>query len=603
MPPHVGAREGARRGVDVATALDEAELGGVAGGDAREELVAADLRADAGRGDCNVVALGAVARLEVRELGGERAEEATPVGDDAAALGRRADEGRGALALEHVELAARDVGVDDLDVAHVDGDPGGVRVHDPVEGEPLLVGVGSGSEALRVGDARALEPPRGRGVERDRGQHHRSERGAAPRFVDAENELRRHPRIMHPGGPGRPRNRFATRVPVAGILAPMTMLRWGALLLASSLAACASSTAGRTPVAGAQPAGAAEAEGGARGAAPSRTFVYVGMTGGAVATFHLDLATGALARRGSIDVGRSPSSLARSAEREVVLAVDEATGQAAALAVNAKTGALTPSARLAAGGAQPAGAVVDGTGKYLLIAHPGGGSVSVLAITPGGGLGEIGTFPAGAGATAVALHPANQVAFVANARASTVSQYTFNTGTGILTPKAGPPLALPAGSGPARFACHPSGRWVYILDEVSRAISVHVFDEDVKALSPISSQIVSTLAEGARGKSRPVDLALGHGGRFLYATNRGADDVATFAVRPDGTLEARGHEPSGGHGAGALAVDTTGSFLFVANQASKTIVVFRLDPSTGAPSVAHTVTLAASPLSLLAASF
>jgi 6-phosphogluconolactonase len=288
----------------------------------------------------------------------------------------------------------------------------------------------------------------------------------------------------------------------------------------------------------------------------------------------------------------------------VVLAVDEATGQAAALAVDAKTGALTPSARLAAGGAQPAGATVDGSGKYLLTAHPGGGSVSVLAITPGGGLGTIGTFPAGAGATAVALHPANQVAFVANARASTVSQYTFNTGTGILTPKAGPPLALPTGSGPARFACHPSGRWVYILDEASRAISVHVFDEDVKALSPISSQIVSTLPDGAaRGKSRPADLALGRGGRFLYATNRGADDVAAFAVRPDGTLEPRGHEPTGGRGAGALAVDPSGAFLVVANQASKTLSVFRLDATTGLPGAPRTVALPAPPLSVLVAAF
>ncbi|HVU51763.1 MAG TPA: beta-propeller fold lactonase family protein, partial [Polyangia bacterium] len=347
---------------------------------------------------------------------------------------------------------------------------------------------------------------------------------------------------------------------------------------------------------------AAEGTGAPSEAASAHTFVYVGMAGGAIAAFHLDAATGALGRRGSVDVGRAPSSLARSAEREVVLAVDEATGQAAALAVNAKTGALTPSARLATGGVQPAGATVDGTGKYLLTTHPGGGSVSVLAITPGGGLGTIGTFPAGAGAMAVALHPANQVAFVANARASTVSQYTFNTGTGILTPKAGPPLALPTGSGPTRFACHPSGRWVYILDEVSRAISVHVFDVDVKALSPISSQIVSTLPEGAaRGKGRPVDLALGRGGRFLYATNRGPDDVATFAVRPDGTLEARGRAPSGGRGAGALAVDPSGAFLVVANQASKTLAVFRLDPTTGLPGTPRTTSLASPPLSVLVA--
>jgi 6-phosphogluconolactonase len=357
-----------------------------------------------------------------------------------------------------------------------------------------------------------------------------------------------------------------------------------------------------TPGAGAP--GSAPAEAGATEAAPSRTFVYVGLGGGQIATFHLDLATGALGRRGSVDVGRSPSSLARSSEREALLAVDETTGLAVSLAIDAKTGALSPSSRLPAGGPQPVGAVVDGSGKYLLAAHPGGGSVSVLAITPEGGLGTIGTFPAGAGASAVALHPANQVAFVANLRASTVSQYTFNTGTGILTPKAGPPLTLPTGSGPARFACHPNGRWVYILDETSDAISVHVFDSDVKALSPISSQIVSTLPEGyPRGKSRPVDLALGRGGLFLYATNRGHDSVATFAVEPDGTLKPVGHEPSGGRAPGALAVDPSGAFLIVANQGSKSLAVFRLDPTTGSAGAPRIVPLGAPPLALLIAAF
>jgi 6-phosphogluconolactonase len=303
-------------------------------------------------------------------------------------------------------------------------------------------------------------------------------------------------------------------------------------------------------------------------------------------------------------VGRAPASLARSAERDTLVAVDEATGMAVALAVDTKTGGLTPVGRLAAGGAQPTGAAVDGSGKYLLAAHPGAGSVSVLAITPDGGLGTIGTFAAGAGAAAVALHPANQVAFVANQRASTLSQYTFNTGTGILTPKAGPPLALPGGSGPTRIVCHPSGRWVYVLDEASDAISVHVFDEDVKALSTMSSQIVPTLPEGApRAKSRPVDLALGRGGRFLYATNRGPDDVATFAVGADGSLKLVGHEPSGGHGPGALAVDPSGAFLVVANQVSKALAVLRLDPSTGAPGAARAVPLPGAPLAVLIAAF
>src|SRR5438034_467733 len=79
------------------------------------------------------------------------------------------------------------------------------------------------------------------------------------------------------------------------------------------------------------------------------------------------------------------------------------------------------------------GATADGSGKYFLAAHPGSGDVTVVAIKPDGGLSVIDTFRAGAGARAVAVHPANHVALVANFRAGTVSQYTFNTGTGVLT--------------------------------------------------------------------------------------------------------------------------------------------------------------------------
>jgi 6-phosphogluconolactonase len=361
--------------------------------------------------------------------------------------------------------------------------------------------------------------------------------------------------------------------------------------------------------AGCKAAGGQRAEPASAGAAVTgtaetggRTLVYVGMAGGELTTFQLDVATGALARRGTVGVGRAPASLVRSVERETLVSVDEATGLAVALSINAKTGALTTVGRTPTGGAQPAGATVDATGKYLLTAHPGSGTVSVLAIKPDGTLGAIDTFRAGPGASAVALHPANQVAFVANARASTVSQYTFNTGTGMLTPKPGPPLTLPKGSGPTRFACHPNGRWVYLLDEASDSVSVHVFDEDVKALSSMSQQIVPTLPDGApRAKSRPADLALGGGGKYLYVTNRGHDSVAMFAIEPGGTLKLLGHEPAGGHLAGAAAVDPSGAILVIANEGSKNLSVFHIDEGTGKLGGRRTVPLPSPPIAVLAA--
>jgi 6-phosphogluconolactonase len=378
----------------------------------------------------------------------------------------------------------------------------------------------------------------------------------------------------------------------------MRVLRRGVLVLLPWLAAgCAGAGGQRAAPAG--PGGAPAA--GTAAEAGGATFIYVGMAGGEIAGFRLDPNSGALARRAAASAGRSPASLVHSAEREVLIALDDASGQATSFSINAKTGALAPVGRAPAGG-DPSGATVDGSGKYLLTAHRGTGSVSVLAIKPDGSLGAIDTFRSGPGAADVALHPANQIAFVANARASSISQFTFNTGTGMLTPKAGPPLTLPAGSGPTRFACHPSGNWVYLIDEASDAISVHVYDVDLKGLSSMSSQIVTTLPEGtAKARSKPVALALGKGGRYLYVANRGPDDVVTFSVEPGGTLKLVGHEPAGGRAPGALAVDPSGAYLFVANEGSRSLSVFHLDAATGTPGGRRNVALPAAPLSVLAA--
>jgi 6-phosphogluconolactonase len=117
----------------------------------------------------------------------------------------------------------------------------------------------------------------------------------------------------------------------------------------------------------------------------------------------------------------------------------------------------------------------------------------------------------------------------------------------------------------------------------------------------MSEQIVPTLPDGAaKGKSRPVDLALGRDGKFLYVTNRGHDSVAIFSVEPGGTLKLVGHEPSGGRGPGAVAVDPSGAYLFVANEGSKALAVFHIDVTMGTLGGRHNVTLSGGPLSVVA---
>jgi len=71
-------------------------------------------------------------------------------------------------------------------------------------------------------------------------------------------------------------------------------------------------------------------------------------------------------------------------------------------------------------------------------------------------------------------------------------------------------------------------------------------------------------------------------GKFLYASNRGHDSIAVFAVDPTkGTLTLVEDVPTRGKTPRSFEIDPTGSLLFAANQKSDNIVVFRIDAGTG----------------------
>ena len=70
-------------------------------------------------------------------------------------------------------------------------------------------------------------------------------------------------------------------------------------------------------------------------------------------------------------------------------------------------------------------------------------------------------------------------------------------------------------------------------------------------------------------------------GRFVYASNRGHDSLAIYAVDPEtGQLALVGHEASQGR-ARAFTIDPSGALLLVANQDTDTVVTFWIDGDSG----------------------
>jgi 6-phosphogluconolactonase len=330
------------------------------------------------------------------------------------------------------------------------------------------------------------------------------------------------------------------------------------------------------------------------------TFVFVGTSAGQIAILELDETLGDLTPRGRHAVAAAPVALAARGDGNVLVAVLGKGATVLSLAIDAQTGALTPRGRAPSGGQQPAGATLDVTGKYALVTHQGSGSVAVLAIKPDGSLHPAEVFAAAKGADGVAVHPSNQVAFVANHRAGTLSQFSFSAGTGVLTPKSDAAGALPRDYRPREVACHPGGRIIYVFNEANLSISAHAFDDRMGTLSRMASQVIATRTEpGTTSMDRAGELQVAVGGGHVYATDPAQDRLTTFAVDPSsGDLSLVDRQPTGGEGPHGLASDPLGRFLVVANRKSQSLTVFRLDARTGRAVSIGQARVAGSPITL-----
>jgi 6-phosphogluconolactonase len=329
------------------------------------------------------------------------------------------------------------------------------------------------------------------------------------------------------------------------------------------------------------------------------TFLYAASAAGEIEVVELDTTAGDLTRRGKVALGGPVLSLAGAPLGNLLLATTDRGAGVVSLAVDPKTGVLKSLGRAGVGGTGPMGAAVDGSGRYVAVANYGSGNVSVVPIRPDGKLAEADTFAAGRGATAVGFHPSNEVAFVVNELAGTISQYSFNPGTGALTPKPGRPLGLPGGARPRQIRCHPDGRFVYVLNETDQTVSVYTFDDRMGTLTHLAFQVVPTTPEGApSGKRRGGSMRLGRNGKYLYVSNRAHDTIAVFEVGADtGELNLRAQVASGGQDPVELSLDASGAFLVVANRESRNLAMFRI-AENGELSASGAFTLSLAPIAL-----
>lgn len=319
---------------------------------------------------------------------------------------------------------------------------------------------------------------------------------------------------------------------------------------------------------------------------PSRVCVYTSGGSEAVRAFALDGDSGALTPIGACATGTlRPGYLAFAPDRRNAYGIgypsDTRLGRILAFAIDASSGALTllPGEREtgAAGGTH---ILVHPSGRWILCAHFQGGQVSVTERRSDGSLGPV--------VQVLQISPeahqiwcAGEHVFVPCRSANLVHRFAFDAQGGTLAPLDPPTVPAPhPGAGPRHMFIPefiPGVRpWAYVLNELDGTLTRYELVAATGALA--ARETVPTIPDGAR-EDAAAHVLVHPNGRFLYASNRAHHSIAVFAIDAQtGRLTRIANETAGGlvKQPRSFAIDPTGRFLLVVNQADGLLLTLRI---------------------------
>jgi 6-phosphogluconolactonase len=313
---------------------------------------------------------------------------------------------------------------------------------------------------------------------------------------------------------------------------------------------------------------------------------------GSVLLLHINGATGAITMGSQTPQveNTSPTGLALLPSKKFLYAVNSRADTISIFNV-ASDGTLTLSGTpTQAGLSGPNAAVIDPSGKYLLVTNNYvSTNVSVFSIDSGSGaLSEVAGSPffANDNPTEILITPSGKFVYVTNPSIGMVTAFSFSNG--VLTEvKPGSPFS--SGDGAFGLAVDGSERFLYVANPSASNlppfsstrgnISGFNIDPGTGALTRIlGSPFTSTVGSG------PSAITVDPSGRFVYAVTPGSSfSIWCFAISStNGQLTAVTSSPFSLTAGGLFAlIDPSGNYFYIGGQAG--IAGYTYDPSTGAP--------------------
>src|SRR5216117_1598826 len=329
--------------------------------------------------------------------------------------------------------------------------------------------------------------------------------------------------------------------------------------------------------------------------------VYIGTYTGAkskgIYVARFDPASGRLGAPELAAESVSPSFLAIHPNQRFLYAANETgdfagkkSGAVSAFVIDSHSGKLTPLNQQPSGGDGPCHLAVDKTGKTVLVANYGGGSVEAVPIKPDGSLDAPTSFIQHRGSSVdkqrqegphghfITSDAANRFALVCDLGLDKVVVYKFDPANSSLVANDPPSASVAPGSGPRHLAFHPGGRYAYVINEMKCTMTAFSYDPARGELKEV--QNLSTLPGGETLKPNysTAEVEAHPSGKFLYGSNRGHDSIVVFAIdEQTGKLARVENTSTQGKTPRSFGLDPGGRYLLAANQDSDNVVAFRID--------------------------
>jgi 6-phosphogluconolactonase (cycloisomerase 2 family) len=212
--------------------------------------------------------------------------------------------------------------------------------------------------------------------------------------------------------------------------------------------------------------------------------------------------------------------------------------------------------------------------KFVYTGNQGASLSGFSVNTSTGVLTALSGFPVtiGANPTVVAVDPQNRFLLVGDIAASELHVFDINNSTGALSEIGTSPYATV--SEPSAIAVDPSGTHVYVASQGSNSVGGYSVSA-TGALTPIAGSPFATSGTHMFGD----DIVISATGKFVYVQD--SVNVYTYSVSASSGTLTLVQTIAGPSDVGGIALDPQGTYLYAVGPGTNSILVYSINASTG----------------------